>query len=463
MATYTSSAKSFSGAYGSYRAVLDLSSSSSSTTTTITYTARVQMKSAYMYGVYISCGGKTASGYLSSNPGSSWTTVATVTGTTSVARSTSAQTKSFTATAGGKTVNGIGAAGSSSVSVSGSVSVPALASYSVTYNANGGSGAPGAQTKWYGKTLTLSSTKPTRANYTFVKWNTTSGGTGTNYSPGGSYTTNNNAILYAQWKLITYQILFNDNGGSNGPGSQTKNSGTNLVISSTEPTRDNYYFIGWNTSLDGTGDWYYRGDSYSKESAATLYAQWQVAYRVPEITNVQALRVDSGGNPDDSGTYAKIAFSWTIDAAHGAEIDSIKIYYKLRRDTQGTLFKTITPTTTSGDVSVVDTISGGFSIDHVYDFKIEVVDSKGSSYETTYISQAFFTIDILSGGRGVAIGAPSEQEGLYLAMDIMGKDSTGNTIDLFKNGAISDYAADSLIDATVQSLFESEINGGSNE
>ena len=35
--------------------------------------------------------------------------------------------------------------------------VPALPSYTVSYNANGGSGAPSSQTKYYGKTLTLSS------------------------------------------------------------------------------------------------------------------------------------------------------------------------------------------------------------------------------------------------------------------------------------------------------------------
>ena len=39
--------------------------------------------------------------------------------------------------------------------------------YTVNYNANGGTGAPGNQTKTYGQNLTLSSTVPTRTNYTF--------------------------------------------------------------------------------------------------------------------------------------------------------------------------------------------------------------------------------------------------------------------------------------------------------
>ena len=37
--------------------------------------------------------------------------------------------------------------------------------YTISYNANGGSGAPASQTKTYGTTLTLSSTKPTRSGY----------------------------------------------------------------------------------------------------------------------------------------------------------------------------------------------------------------------------------------------------------------------------------------------------------
>lgn len=48
--------------------------------------------------------------------------------------------------------------------------VPALASYTVSYNANGGSGAPSSQTKWYGEKLWLNTKKPTREGYTFLYW-----------------------------------------------------------------------------------------------------------------------------------------------------------------------------------------------------------------------------------------------------------------------------------------------------
>lgn len=74
------------------------------------------------------------------------------------------------------------------------------AEYKVTYNANGGSGAPAAQTKYYKHTLKLSSTKPTRSNYTFKGWATSSTATTATYQPGANLTTNANVTLYAVWQ-----------------------------------------------------------------------------------------------------------------------------------------------------------------------------------------------------------------------------------------------------------------------
>lgn len=88
---------------------------------------------------------------------------------------------------------------SATTTVAFNVSVPAWTSYTVSYNANGGSGAPSSQTKWKDQALVLSSTKPTRTGYTFSKWNTKSDGSGTSYSSGANYTANSTATLYAIW------------------------------------------------------------------------------------------------------------------------------------------------------------------------------------------------------------------------------------------------------------------------
>ena len=90
-----------------------------------------------------------------------------------------------------------------SSTASATVSVPAKTSYSITYNANTGSGAPGSQTKWYDEKLTLSTATPKLDGYDFVGWSTTQStpGSGTaTYTAGGSYTANSAATLYAVWK-----------------------------------------------------------------------------------------------------------------------------------------------------------------------------------------------------------------------------------------------------------------------
>ena len=82
------------------------------------------------------------------------------------------------------------------------VNVPALPHTTVSYNANGGTGAPGSQTKWWGEMLTLSGTRPTRANHTFLGWATSANGAVV-YQPGGRFGSDANTILYAKWKLNT--------------------------------------------------------------------------------------------------------------------------------------------------------------------------------------------------------------------------------------------------------------------
>lgn len=96
-------------------------------------------------------------------------------------------------------VNGY-AGGFSQVHVA--VDVPPKPSHTVSYNANGGSGAPGNQTKWWGEVLTLSNTRPTRANHTFLGWATSANGA-VAYQPGGRFGADNNVTLYAVWKLAT--------------------------------------------------------------------------------------------------------------------------------------------------------------------------------------------------------------------------------------------------------------------
>lgn len=81
--------------------------------------------------------------------------------------------------------------------------------YTLTYNANGGNGAPSNQTGSNTQvnpsyTFTISSTTPTRAGYEFLGWSTSSSATTASYQPGDSITVTSSGIttLYAIWKML---------------------------------------------------------------------------------------------------------------------------------------------------------------------------------------------------------------------------------------------------------------------
>ena len=122
----------------------------------------------------------------------------------------------------------------------------------------------------------LSKVKPSRTNYTFLGWSTSSTATSATYSAGGTYTANASATLYAIWSgPITYTISYNANGGSGAPSSQIKIYGQNLTLSSTKPTRSGYIFLGWSTSSTATSARYSAGGTYTTNESATLYAVWK--------------------------------------------------------------------------------------------------------------------------------------------------------------------------------------------
>lgn len=159
-----------------------------------------------------------------------------------------------------------------------------IITYTITYNANGGTGAPNAQTKEYGKTVALSSTRPTKDGHVFQGWSTANDTT-VEYQPEANYTANANVTLYAVWKIITYTISYDANGGSGAPQDQTKTWGIATDLSATKPTRQGYTFQGWATSSSGAVQ-YQPNQSYTANANVTLYAIWKIiAYTIAYNAN----------------------------------------------------------------------------------------------------------------------------------------------------------------------------------
>lgn len=78
-----------------------------------------------------------------------------------------------------------------------------IKTYAVSYNACSGSGIPSSQTKTHGTNLTLSSSTPTRSGYIFKGYSTASCSGTVAYQPGGTYSTNSTATMYAVWEAGT--------------------------------------------------------------------------------------------------------------------------------------------------------------------------------------------------------------------------------------------------------------------
>lgn len=383
-------------------------SSNTATTVTLSWVLKYYARSAAQTSVSkkytaVIAGATVASGSYSINGKTGTHTIAS--GTKAITKGTSAQTISFSCSMGFN-LTWSGTYGGTK-SASGSISVAAKDKYTISYNANGGSGAPGSQTKWAGTNIKLSSSKPTRTGYTFAGWATSSSGS-VAYQPGATYSANASVTLYAKWNAITYTVTYNANGGSGAPGNQTKTYGVNLTLSSTRPTRTNYTFKGWGTSTGTTTVSYVAGGTYSSNASITLYAIWDLAYTAPRITGFSVDRCNSDGTASESGTYAKVIFSWETDKA----VSSIKIDYK--QETASTW--TSVSIYASGTSNSVNTVIGGsLSIDYSYNIRVTVTDSLGSSDATRTVGGMVYTMDLLSGGNGIAFGKPATKQGV---MDI---------------------------------------------
>ena len=161
--------------------------------------------------------------------------------------------------------------------------------YIVSYNANGGNGAPTAASQNYtfgAPNLSLT-TKGTlaRTGYTFAGWNTLATGLGTNYLESASYKPTASIILYAKWTAGNYTLTLDRNGST---GTAINGiaivAGTAKSLSGFSYTRDGYTLLGWNSLANGTGTSYAIGSSVTFYADTTLYANWGL--RVPGVPTV---------------------------------------------------------------------------------------------------------------------------------------------------------------------------------
>ena len=166
--------------------------------------------------------------------------------------------------------------------------------YTLTYNANGGSVSPKNKTLKEGEKYGTLPT-PTRSGYTFNGWYTSASG-GSKVS--SNNTINANTTVHAHWtknetpiststptptptstiQPVTFTLTYNANGGSVSPASKILNEGASYGTLPT-PTRNGYTFDGWYTSVSGGN----KVDVNTQINGnTTIYAHWK---EVPQQDN----------------------------------------------------------------------------------------------------------------------------------------------------------------------------------
>lgn len=146
------------------------------------------------------------------------------------------------------------------------------ASYTVTFNANGGNASePSKSVKYnsnYGDLATA-----TRTGYTFEGWYTETSG-GNKVTASTQVTKADNHTLYAHWKANSYTVTLNANGGtvSKASISVTYDGTYSGLVNPVE--RAGYDFDGWYTAASG-GTKVNPGDKVTITSNQTLYAHWK--------------------------------------------------------------------------------------------------------------------------------------------------------------------------------------------
>ena len=99
-------------------------------------------------------------------------------------------------------------------------------------------------------------------------------------------------------------LVYHPNGGTGDPDDLQTAPVENVTLSTQQPSRDGYTFVGWNTDSEGTGDNYSPSDAYvmpGDSETDHLYAQWQV---VPATTTTVAPTTSTSTStiPEESTT-----------------------------------------------------------------------------------------------------------------------------------------------------------------
>ena len=304
-----------------------------------------------------------------------------------------------------------------------------LPTYTLHYDANGGTAAPADGSALEGENCTVSDREPVYDGCRFLGWSTDPTATqpDTAYAAGTSLTMTGDLTLYAVWyRLKTYTITYapgvNDGSVSNLPAAGTKTEDEPYLLSSMIPVREGYDFAGW--SINGINKDYEANDAYDGNAPLTLYALWEAkTYGLTLRDNgVGTITVLRGGDPLVSGDAIRYGdvLDITAEPLNGYSTASFWCLVNGSIITTGDANQITTQLTVTGDVAV--TLLDARSTEVRYTVKYDanggtgsVADQTVNSADTTQLSDGTgFTKDHAdligwatapNGGVAYALGA----------------------------------------------------------
>ena len=132
--------------------------------------------------------------------------------------------------------------------------------YTINYNANGGSVSGTTQTVTFDKEFILR--EPSRTGYTFLGWYN-----GEDKVISGVWTVDSGMSLKAEWQANSYAVTYDANGGTASHTGDTATYDSDFTLATAE--RVGYTFVGW---YDGTN--LYTDGTWKTADAVKLVAKW---------------------------------------------------------------------------------------------------------------------------------------------------------------------------------------------
>ena len=191
--------------------------------------------------------------------------------------------------------------------------------YTIKYDANGGTGASANQSFVYNSGAKISTTKPTRTGYTFVNWKYGD----ITFNPGDAVPTGwGDFTLQAQWTVNSYTVTYDKNGGDSVSKASTSVNYNSAIDLTPTASKSGYEFIGWNTAKNATTA---LSSLKMGTSNVTLYAIYKKIVTIPTSSlctsptyngdSQQLTSVTSGDGYTLSGYNGTNAGNYTVTAS----------------------------------------------------------------------------------------------------------------------------------------------------